>query len=165
MRKIYNFFLKKLNPIKYAKSIGVQVGINCRLINIDYSTEPYLLKIGNHVSATNVRFETHDGGIWCFRDENPDIDIIKPITIGNNVYLGYEAVVLPGVTIGDNVVIGARAIVTKDIPPNSVAVGVPAKVIKTLDEYKDKSLKEAELTKRMEKKQKIEFYKKKFLKI
>ena len=84
------------------------------------------------MSATNVRFETHEGGVCCFRDENMEIDIIKPISIGDNVYLGYEAVVLPGVTIGNNVIFGARAIVTKDIPSNSVAVGIPARVIKTL---------------------------------
>ena len=112
------------------------------------------------MSATNVRFETHDGGVWCFRKENPKIDIIKPISIGNNVYLGYEAVVLPGVTIGDNVVIGARAMVTKDIPSNSVAVGIPAKVIKTLEEYKEKTFNEAHNTKKMDVVSKEAYYKK-----
>ena len=51
--------------------------------------------------------------------------------------------IMPGVTIGDRVVIGAGAIVTKDIPSNSVAVGVPAKVIKTADEYLEKIKKES----------------------
>ena len=162
MKKLFYFIFKKFSPIKYARHIGVNVGDNCRLLNIQYSTEPYLLKIGNHVSATNVRFETHDGGVWCFRKENPEIDIIKPISIGNNVYLGYEAVVLPGVTIGNNVIIGARAMVTKDIPSNSVAVGIHARVIKTLEEYKEKTFKEADNSKHMDAVSKKAYYKNKY---
>jgi maltose O-acetyltransferase len=55
-----------------------------------------------------------------------------PITIGNDVWIGGNVVILPGVTIGDNSTIGAGAVVTKDIPNNSVAVGNPARVIKTV---------------------------------
>ena len=54
----------------------------------------------------------------------------KPITIGNNVWIGGSVTILPGVSIGDNVTIGAGSVVTKDIPSNSVAVGNPCKVIK-----------------------------------
>lgn len=54
----------------------------------------------------------------------------KPVKIGNHVWIGANAMVMKGVTIGDNSIIGAGAIVTKDIPENSLAVGVPAKVIK-----------------------------------
>ncbi|WP_437480347.1 sugar O-acetyltransferase [Sorangium sp. So ce1014] len=57
----------------------------------------------------------------------------KPITIGNNVWLGGGAIVLPGVTIGDNTVVGAGSVVTRDLPANVVAVGNPARVIRTLD--------------------------------
>ncbi len=56
-----------------------------------------------------------------------------PITIGSNVWIGGGAIICPGVTIGDNSVIGAGAVVTRDIPANTVAVGNPAKVIKTID--------------------------------
>ena len=54
----------------------------------------------------------------------------KPVVIGNDVWIGTRVLILPGVTIGDGCVIGAGAVVTKDIPPYSVAVGVPAKVVK-----------------------------------
>ena len=57
--------------------------------------------------------------------------VSSPVRIGNNVWLAGKVTVLKGVTIGDNVVIGANAVVTKDIPANSVAVGIPAKVIRT----------------------------------
>jgi maltose O-acetyltransferase len=60
------------------------------------------------------------------------LEAAKPITIGDNVWLGGGAIVLPGVTIGDNTVIGAGAVVTKDIPANSVAVGNPARVVRVI---------------------------------
>ena len=63
------------------------------------------------------------------------MDNIAPIVIGNNVYIGMGAYIMPGVHIGDNVIVGAGAIVTKDIPSNSVCAGIPARVIKTIDEY------------------------------
>lgn len=57
----------------------------------------------------------------------------NPVNIGNDVWIGAGCSILPGVTIGDGAVIGARAVVTKDIPSNAIAVGVPAKVIKLRD--------------------------------
>ncbi len=56
----------------------------------------------------------------------------KPVTIGNNVWIGGSVTILPGVTIGDNVTIGAGSVVVGDIPSNTVAVGNPCKVIKNL---------------------------------
>lgn len=58
----------------------------------------------------------------------------KPIAIGNNVWIGASATICPGVTIGNNVVIGAGAVVTKDVPHSVVVAGVPAKVIRTLQD-------------------------------
>ena len=75
--------------------------------------------------------------MWIFRDKYPDIDVFGSITIGSNVFIGMGSVILPGVTIGDNCVIGAGAVVTRDIPSGSVAAGVPAKVIKTTEQYYD----------------------------
>ena len=70
----------------------------------------------------------------------------KPVTIGDNVWLGGNTVICPGVTIGDNVVIGAGSVVTKDIPPFSLAVGNPCRVIKKItDEDKRKFYKNEEI--------------------
>ncbi|MEV0694304.1 MULTISPECIES: sugar O-acetyltransferase [unclassified Streptomyces] len=60
------------------------------------------------------------------------LEAAQPITIGDNVWIGGGAVVLPGVTIGDNSVIGAGSVVTKDVPANVVAVGSPARPVRTL---------------------------------
>ncbi len=60
------------------------------------------------------------------------LGIARPVTIGNDVWIGGNATILPGVTIGDNVVIGAGAVVARDIPSNSLALGVPARVVKPL---------------------------------
>jgi len=129
--KIHNL----IDPVSYARSIGVKIGKNCRLIEVSFGSEPYLITIGNHVSATRTSFITHDGGVWIYRNVNPDQDIIAPINIGNNVFLGVGSIILPGVTIGNNVVVGAGSVVTKDFPSNCIIAGVPAKVLKSTDEY------------------------------
>jgi len=64
---------------------------------------------------------------------NQGIEYAKPITIGDNVWIGGNVVVLPGVSIGNNSVIGAGSVVTKDIPDNVIAVGNPCKVLKKIE--------------------------------
>jgi len=63
---------------------------------------------------------------------NAGLEYAKPITIGNNVWIGGNVVVLPGVTIGDNCVIGAGSVVNKDIPDNTLAVGNPCRAIRKI---------------------------------
>lgn len=75
------------------------------------------------------------GGGASIRKNQPDFDCFGKITIGNYVYIGANAVILPGVTIGDNSLIAAGSIVTKSVPSNVVVAGNPAKVICTIDEY------------------------------
>lgn len=61
------------------------------------------------------------------------LGIAKPIRIGNDVWIGGNVTILPGVTIGNNVVVAAGAVVTKDVPNNTLVGGVPAKIIRTLE--------------------------------
>lgn len=111
---------------------------------VGWGTEPWIITIGDNVHITDgVKFITHDGGTLLYRHMIPDLEITKPIVIGDNVYIGNNVILLPGVTIGNNVVIGAGAVVTRSIPDNSVAVGVPARVIKTADEYLEKLKRES----------------------
>lgn len=158
VRRLISAVRRRVDPIRHARSIGVTVGERCRLINVTFSTEPYLVHLGSHVSATKTHFETHDGGVWVLRDDYPEIDVVRPIHVGDNVYFGYGCIVLPGVTVGNNVIIGAGSIVTRDIPDNTVAVGVPARVIKPLDEYAAAAVKSSHPTKGMSPQQKFAYY-------
>ncbi len=144
-RKYYHTIVRRTNPLKYAKKIGVNVSGRLYIYgSITWGSEPWIISVGDNVHLTHgVKFITHDGGTLLFRDRVPDLEITKPITVGDNVYVGNDVIFMPGVKVGSNVVIGAGAIVTRDIPDNSVAVGIPARVIKTADEYFEKLQKES----------------------
>ena len=121
---------------------GVRIGDGTRLnCSVDaFGSEPYLVEVGeNCLFASDIRFITHDGGVKVLNTlgyfDGKRMDRIARIKVGNNVYIGTGAYIMQGVTIGNNCIIGARAVVTHNIEDNSVAVGVPAKVIKTIDEY------------------------------
>lgn len=136
---MFRFVHSKINPIGYAKSIGVKMGTNVHFYGMKpnmFSTEPWLITIGNNVYITaDCAFVTHDGGTLILRKEIPDLEITAPISVGNDVYMGIRTLIMPGVTIGNRVIIAAGSIVTKDIPDNSVVAGVPARVIKSVDAY------------------------------
>ncbi|GGP08548.1 sugar O-acetyltransferase [Oceanobacillus neutriphilus] len=73
-------------------------------------------------------------------ERNSGKEFAKPITFGNNVWIGGSAVINPGVTVGDNAVIASGAVVTKDVPDNVVVGGNPASVIKKIDEKASESI-------------------------
>jgi len=135
----YNRFLIMVDPVAYARRIGVTVGENVHFYGMTpgmFGTEPWLITIGNNVHiVSGCNFINHDGGVLILRHKQPDLELTKPISVGNNVYIGINCTILPGVTIGDNVIVGAGAVVARDIPADSVAAGVPARVIKPLELY------------------------------
>lgn len=115
-------------------SMGMKVGKDFGRLNgvILDPSHCWLIEIGDHVTmAPRVHILCHDASTKDFLGYTK----IGHVTIGSNVFIGAESVVLPDVTIGNNVVIGANSTVTHDIPDNSVAVGSPARVICTLDDY------------------------------
>ncbi len=124
-------------------SMGMRVGKNFKRLH-GVILDPghcWLIEIGDNVTmAPRVHILCHDASTKQFLNYTK----IGRVTIGNNVFIGAESVVLPGVTIGSNVVIGANSTVTHDIPDNSVAVGSPARVICTLDAYLEKERKRME---------------------
>jgi len=118
-------------------SMGMKVGRNFKRLNgvILDPSHCWLIEIGDNVTlAPRVHILCHDASTKQFLKYTK----IGRVNIGDNVFIGAESVVLPGVTIGHNVVIGANSTVTHDIPDNSVAVGSPARIISTLDEYLSK---------------------------
>lgn len=141
-KKILNYYRKHKNPLKYARSIGVNIGQDCRLIGSpNWGSEPWLIFIGNHVEVSfDVAFITHDGATWCFRDLEQYKNVIKfgRIHIGNNCFIGARSTILPGVNIGDNCIIAAGAVVNRDISSGEVWGGVPAHYIMKTSEYADK---------------------------
>src|SRR5215831_2717587 len=86
VRKIFRELRIRSDPIGYARSLGVKIGKDCRLLGLQaetFGSEPFLVKLGDHVTVTSgVQFITHDGGVWVFREEMPDVDIIAPIQVG-----------------------------------------------------------------------------------
>jgi maltose O-acetyltransferase len=118
-------------------SMGMKVGKNFNRLH-GVILDPghcWLIEIGDNVTmAPRVHILGHDASTKQFLNYTK----IGRVTIGDNVFIGAESVVLPGVTIGSNVIIGANSTVTHDIPDNSVVAGSPARVICTMEEYLEK---------------------------
>ena len=104
-----------------------------------------------------VKFFTHGGG-WVFREKYPHFDSFGKIEIGNNVYIGNSAIILPGIKIENDCIVGAGSVVTKSIPKGYVVGGNPAVIIGTISEVMEKQLKYNLDTKKMN-----ELEKKKYL--
>ena len=141
LQSLYLFFLRKASnqaKINYLRRQGMKIGENCYLNTLSFSTEPYLIEVGNHVAiAGGTDIITHDGAIWCFReDELIDTDVFGKIKIGNNVFIGDNCVILPNVVIGDNCIVGAGSVVRGKFPDNSVIFGNPAKLVLTMSMQK-----------------------------
>jgi acetyltransferase-like isoleucine patch superfamily enzyme len=127
------FILKKISDkrkIEYLRKQGMKIGERCHINTMSFSTEPYLIEIGDHVAiAAGSVFITHDGAIWCFRDEIKNADVFGKIKIGNNVFIGNNSTILPNTIIGDNCIVGAGSVVRGKYPEGSVIFGNPAKVV------------------------------------
>lgn len=120
---------------------GAQIGKNCSIMIRSFGDEPYLIKIGNHVGiATGVTFLTHDSGTWIFQDEIPDLQTYGPIIIEDNCIIGQNATLFPNIHIGTNSIVAAGAVVISNIPPNSIALGTPARVISSIEKFKKKCI-------------------------
>ncbi|HIH22415.1 TPA: acyltransferase [Candidatus Micrarchaeota archaeon] len=124
--------LEKMVRLNTAYNGTLKIGKNCyfgQLANINAFDK---IEIGDNclISGFVMIIDTdHDTN--ASETMNEERIRTKPVRIGNNVWLARGVSILKGVTIGDGAVIGAHSVVTKDIPPNSIAVGVPAQVIKT----------------------------------
>jgi acetyltransferase-like isoleucine patch superfamily enzyme len=113
----------------YLRKLGVKIGTNCKVHTVSFSTEPYLVQIGNNARITSgTIFITHDGGVTSFRGEIGG-GIFGKIVIGDNVFIGSNCIILLSTTIGNNCIVGAGSVVRGHFPDNSVIMGNPAKVV------------------------------------
>lgn len=148
------FWRVVLSKRSYAKHIGVSVGEHTLISTRNWSTEPYLIKIGNHVQVTqDAYFHTHGGGNFI-RKEIPDFDAFGKIIVKDWAYIGSGAHIMPGVTIGEAAIVAAGAVVTKSVPARTVVGGNPAKVIGTVEDYIERNLRYNVKTKTMSGKKK-----------
>ena len=126
---------------EYFRKQGARIGEGCNIIPTFLGTEPYLVKIGNHVTIANgVAFITHDGGAWIVREEHPNVQVFGPIVIEDNCVIGQNAILFPNIRIGKNSIVGAGSVVISDVPPNTIAMGVPARPFGSVEKYKQKCI-------------------------
>ncbi|MGW4498553.1 acyltransferase [Micromonospora sp. NPDC004336] len=142
VRSIRGRWIAARDPQAYARMVGVNMRGRVTFYGMSpgmFGSEPWLITLGDNVHITaGVQFVTHDGGTLILRREHPDLEWTAPITVGDDVYIGMRSLILPGVGIGNRCVVGAGSVVTNDLPDNTVAVGVPARPIRTTDEYLDR---------------------------
>lgn len=144
------------SPEKEARHLGVKIGKNCLISTRYWSSEPYLIIIGNNVQVTdNVSFHTHGGG-HCIRREHPEYEVFGKIVIEDWAYIGAWSHIMAGVTIGEGALVAAGSVVTKSVPPKTVVGGNPAKYICSTEDYYERN-KRFSLERRLKKSEKRSF--------
>lgn len=141
IKKIISYVHMRVDPIGYARKIGVKIGKDCRIGIVNWGSEPYLIEIGDEVLlSSQVTFINHDGSTWTFRDKPEYMDVTKfgQIKIGNRCFVGWGAILLPGAEMGNNSILAAGAVLSKKMPSGEIWGGVPAKYIMTVSEFAEK---------------------------
>lgn len=140
---IYGYRSDSASYLTYLRKAGASIGNDVNIFsskktNIDI-LNPHLLTIGNHVNIVASTILTHDYA-WCVIKglTGEILGNQRPVTIGNNVFVGEGSIIMGGTIIEDNVIIGAHSVVSGRIYGNSVYAGNPAKLIMSIDEYIDK---------------------------
>ncbi len=125
---------------KTLRKMGVRIGERSRVYTLKFSSEPWLVRIGDDVVISNdVTLVTHSANS-TLQHKHESLTGFGKIDIRDNCYIGINATILPNVTIGPNSVVGAGSLVNRDVPPDTVVAGNPAKPICSIEEYEQKCL-------------------------
>lgn len=140
--KLFSIFKSRFySPEAYARHIGVKIGKNCLIGTRNWSSEPYLITIGNNCQITHcVSIHTHGGG-QSIRKICPDFDMFGKVVIEDWAYIGAYSQIMPGVTIGEGALVAAGSVVTKSVAPHTVVGGNPAHYICTTEEFYERNKK------------------------
>lgn len=112
------------------------MGKDCEIQQNVAITDPAYVRLGNNVHLTGCTLFGHDGSaVMLKKAYGVALDKVGRIDIGDNVFVGHQAIIMPGVMIGSNSIVAAGAVVTRDVPAGSIVGGVPAKVIGTTQDY------------------------------
>lgn len=123
-------FTSTISPLANIGSFEVQIGIGSNILSGAVFSNSTVIGKGCIVYYNSII--THDCKIGDFVEISPSVNLLGRCEIGSYSQIGSNVTILPNITIGKNVVIGAGSVVTKNIPDNCVAVGIPAKIIKEL---------------------------------
>ena len=112
------------------------IGERCSILMSTVFTDPAYVRLGNNVQLSSCCVLGHNGVVKMLnRAYGVRLDSVGKNDFRDNVFIGYGCIILPGITIGPNAIVGAGSVVTKDVPPNSVVVGAPARRIGTVDDF------------------------------
>lgn len=138
--------------VKYLRHMGVRLDGTPKFIARDVkfdSTDPSRISIGEgSVITSRVTILVHDYSIECglvaIGEEDPEYEsrFLREVTVGRNCFIGQQAFLKPGTVIGDNCIIGAASVVSGVIPPDSVVIGNPGKVVAKTSEWARKKVEE-----------------------
>jgi len=134
-----NSFITAINSDLYETNAKIVIGDNCILGSDIHISAVNYVKIGNNVrTGKSILITDNSHGDTKSEEHQTIPPNMRPIfskgwvIIGDNVWIGEKAAIMPGVTIGDGVIIGANSVVTKDIPANAIAGGIPAKILRII---------------------------------
>ncbi len=123
----------------YACGTTPTINVGCNI------TDPYLVRIGNNCALSACTLLGHDAVVHIVnREQGLKLDSVGCIDIRDNSFIGHGAIIMPNVRIGPNSVVAAGSVVTKDVPPNTIVGGAPAKAIGSYDEMVERLKKRSE---------------------
>lgn len=124
----------KDSQVDLYQGLNIGAGTHWSIANLD-GIVPQLISIGEHCRITpGVMILTHDASFFNHTGRYR----VAPVKIGDRAYIGYGAIIMPGVTIGEDAIVGAGAVVTRDVPSNTVVVGVPARILCSTSEMMER---------------------------